>query len=105
MCIRDRLRAFSSACGCVSGWFTGRSCRDRLWKRAATTSKRFMHQCIWRGRRGSDLARGRWKRLVDVVARSSANDEVRARMGALPPISRTRVMSGLDQMILSWRDG
>ena len=62
----EAAHVFSAAVGKAARWFVGCKCHDCIWtmkisdaRKQALLSRQIGHrECVWRGRRGSELARG-----------------------------------------------
>ena len=102
---------FARACGQAARWFTGRPCHDHIWTLPlsdAAKMKRFqrevgarVQECVWRGRRGSELARGTRRELVANV-RDASSAILQQRLGLLTEAQRAALVRRFDHLKTSW---
>ena len=72
--LTESYSVFAKAVGHEARWFTGCRCHDHIWKQSVSDLAKTrlfrkemdgdIEECIWRGRRGSELARGYWRQMV-----------------------------------------
>lgn len=73
----EAYHIFASTCGRASRWFGGCKCHDWIWRQKITVEAKARlfaesvdsgcNECVWRGRRGPELARGRWCPMVELA--------------------------------------
>ena len=98
---------FSSACGREARWFTGCQCHNRIWRlpiSEAAQMKLFRQEmgfnaweCIFRGRRASELARGYWRTMVARM-KCASSQRLHNRLTKLLPGDRAAVLQGFQAM-------
>ena len=91
---------FASAAGRCAGWFTGCPCHDHIWTQNITLLQQMklfreetggnIEECVWRGRRSNELARGHWKVLITQIQEADSTC-LQERLSALAPAARGRV--------------
>jgi hypothetical protein len=115
MALAEAHALFSREVGKFARWFGGCPCHDHIWcqdisdeaknklfvKEIGVTSG--VKECIWRGRRGSELARGHWKTLLDTF-RAATSTTLQHRLVPLPAAERARVTHALEIMKTTWRE-
>ncbi len=109
----EAFNIFSKNVGRASRWFTGCKCHDHIWTADATEAakaKMFAAEvgagvvsCIWKGRRGSELARGHWKVLAQSI-READSRTLQLRLTALPQEVQSSIVHGLDAMKCMWSE-
>ena len=87
----EAFHVFARACGREAGWFTGCRCHDYIWRQRISDAAKLAQfreaagynaeECMWRGRRASELARGYWKMMIERVG-SASSGELHARLSA-----------------------
>jgi len=107
----EMYSVFAHACGQAARWFTGCPCHDHIWTLPisdAAKLKRFrrevgagVQECVWRGRRGSELARGKWRELVANV-RDASSATLQQRLVLLTEAQRTALVRRFDHLKMSW---
>ena len=103
---------FSHAVGTQCRWFTGCPCHDWLWLDSTFSDSRKEMKlqqligsktCAWRGRRASELARGRCDIIVRNVRHALNNsDAFQQLMSQAAPESRARALHGFQLMADMW---
>jgi hypothetical protein len=90
LCARTEAYAvLAGAVGREARWFGGCPCHDHIWTSGDSPERQRAQfrrevgegvlECIWRGRRGSELARGRWRGMVSSV-RDASSSELHVRV-------------------------
>ena len=108
----ETLKIFAQAVGQSSRWFGGCSCHDHIWRNnllSEREKKRLFEketggkvsECVWRGRRGSELARGHWRQMVSNVRRATSS-ELHIRLCSLDPQERGQLAAEFDRMKVLW---
>ena len=99
---------FSRAVGAAVRWWSGCECHDHIWTSGESIGRQqeqFEEEsggllfCGRRARRGSELARGKWKDLVQIV-RTASSTELQRRLLKLPVALRDAVMGEFEAKIL-----
>ena len=108
----EAFNIFSKSVGSASRWFAGCKCHEHIWTADATDAakaKMFAQEepgvdhCIWKGRRGSELARGHWRVLAQNV-RTADSRRLHLRLVGLPQEVQGSIVHGLDAMKCMWSE-
>lgn len=109
--ICESYDVFGTCVGRESRWFTSCGCHAHIWmlhKSDVAKQRLFqaeegkdVHECIWRGRRGSELARGHWRGMLDRLKRANSF-LLQARLTKLKPEDRAAIAGSHEKMIAGW---
>ena len=111
----ELFAVFSKAVGQASRWFGGCDCHDHIWRLPISDNaklKKFQKEvgsgiaeCVWRGRRGSALARGHWQTLVaDVRSITCSSGELQRRLSLVTPQQRSTLVRRLEHLKDAWAE-
>eukprot|EP00972_Heterocapsa_arctica_P024239 3574868-Heterocapsa_arctica.AAC.1 len=115
MALAEAHALFSREVGKFARWFGGCPCHDWIWCQDindVAKNKLFItevgvasgvKECWMRGRRGSELARGVWKTLLDNF-RAATSTTLQHRLVPLTTAERARVTHALETMKTTWRE-
>jgi len=107
----EAYNVFSKSVGREARWFTGCPCHDHIWRQPISDLAKLrlfkqevgdgINECIWRGRRGLELARGHWKQMLQRVKRATSS-ELHLRLTKLSAEDRAVVISQFERMKTAW---
>ena len=113
----EAYSTFARVCGREVRWFTGCKCHDHIWadNKKSDASKLHLLQrelgpqgpkvqtCIWRGRRGSELARGHWRGMLSRM-QAATSKELHRRLTILEPDQRAAVLHSFQALRNKWTE-
>ena len=111
--IVEAFHVFSRQVGRETRWFGGCCCHDHIWRKPLTDQAKLrlfqkeegshLRECVWRGRRSSELARGYWRQQAARV-RNATSAELHFRLTHLPGPERAYVVEQFEMMKTRWAE-